>query len=231
MYKMKYIRKRSTRPRRRYAVGKPLAYKRGKVPRGVREPVITLSRTFWYETWTPNTISTAGFWKYYSFQMIQLPSNGEFTGPFDRYKINAIKVTFRPRYDGFSGNDTTDTTLPGITNQGTTMAHVVNDPTSNVTPGGTYTSATLNNFLENGRAKTYMGTKPFSVFFKPMINQTVGGVAAGRRIKAPYLQTSTALSVDHNGFHVFLQDVNLTGVFNQGFDVFVTYYFSCKGVK
>lgn len=190
-----------------------------------------IMRTFWKENWTLSTVSTAGFWRYYQFILSDLPSYQELTAVWDRFRINAIKVTFRPRFDNFSGNDTTDTTLPGVTNQAGNMMHVIVDPYSNTVPTGVYNSSNLNTFLEQGGVKTKSGNKPFSVYFKPTINRYVGTTAQASRIRAPYLQTSDSVNQTHNGFHIFAQDVNLTGVTGQSFDVFVTYYMSLSGVK
>ena len=208
----------------------PLSRSQRRYPRPAYIPshVVSFNRTFYYENWTPSTATTAGFWKYYGFRLNQLPNYTEITALFDRYKINAIKVTFRPRFDNFAGNDTTDTTLPGVTAQGTTMMHIIADPDSIVTPSGTYTIGTLNSFLENGSVKTHDGTKPISVYFRPKVNRTVGAEDAGSRIRAPW---HTATNVSHFGFHAFMQDVNMTGTFNQSYDVFVTYYMMAAGLK
>lgn len=215
-----------TRPRK-----KARYTRKAIIPRGIREPYLQMSRTFWKETWTPSTVATSNFWKYYTFLMADLPSFSDMTNVFDRFKINGIKVTFRPRYDGFAGNDTVDTTLPGVTNQGMCRLHIINDPASNVTPSGVYTSANMNAFLENGSVRSYSGSRPISIYFKPTVNVTTGGVAAGRRVRAGWLQSTAGTSIEHNGFHVYAQDVNFTGVFNQAWDVFVTYYMAFKGLR
>lgn len=205
----------------------------GALTRSLRPNKIALKRTFWLENWTFSTVTTNGFWRYYSFTLSQLPSLSEFQSLFDQLKISAIKVTFRPRYDNFSGNDTTDTTSPGVTNAPGNYMHVIVDPKSLTTPSGLYTSSNLNIFMEQGNVRTYQGLRPFSVYFKPMINQTVGAVQGMRR-RAPYLlidPASGATGAPHYGFHVFQQDVNLTGTSVQSFDVYVTYYMMAKGVK
>lgn len=192
--------------------------------------VCNIKRTFWLENWTLGTAATSNFWRYYAFQLSSLPSYTELTALWDRYRLNAIKVTFRPRFDGFGGENTTDTTLPGVTNQAGNYMHVINDPYSNVTPTGVYNSANLNSFLENGNVRSYRGLRPFSVYVKPAIDTYVGTSATAARRRAPFLQT-TNFNMVHNGFHIFAQDVNLTGVSGQSFDVFVTYYMTLKGLK
>lgn len=224
---MAYKRKRTTKnvvsKRRRAGVKR-------RVPRYFRPrvPMLTTQRTWWLENWTPNTVSTNGFWRFYSTTLNAVPNNTEFTNLFDQYKIAALKFVFRPRYDNFSGNDTTDTTIPGVTNQAGTLLHVVNDPWSTVIPTGTYQSGTLNSFFEQGnRVKTYNGNKAVSVYFKPTVRNMVASSSANP-VRGRWLQDS---GIQHYGFHIFAQDVNLTGVFGQSWDVYVTAYMMFKNMK
>lgn len=185
-------------------------------------------KTVWSGNWTPGTGSTSAFWQYRTVTPTTLSNWTEYQSLFDQYKLHRVKVTFRPRYDSFAGNDTTDVTLPGITNQAGCYVHIINDPTSALTPSGTYVSTTLNAFMENGNVKTYQGNKPFSVYFKPMIDVTISG--GNQRRPSPWLQCKDN-SVVHNGFHAFMQDINMTGTFGQSFDLFTTFYFSCRGMN
>jgi len=191
-------------------------------------PVARFKRTFYTTTLTPNTASVSGFWQYSTISLSDVPNVSEYTALFDQYKINAVKVTWRPRYDNFAGNDTVDVTLPGTTAQGLTRVHIINDPDSTITPSGAYSAATLNSFLENGNVRTYDGTKPFSVYYRPKITNSL--TTGTNNIRAPWINASSP-SVSHRGFHYFMQDVNLTGTFNQAFDIFVTMYFMCKNAK
>lgn len=188
----------------------------------------------WYTgNWQPSTVSTNDFWRYFQISADQLPSIAEFTALFDAYKINAIKWEFRPRFDNFSGNDTTDTTPPGVTAQSGTRCHVIVDPKSTVTPSGLYTSTNLNAFMENGRVKTYEGNRPFRVYFKPQIANMVfasGGSVAGARKPSTWLQ-STNITVPHYGFHMFVADNAMSGSFGNSFDVFITFYMAWKHLK
>lgn len=185
-------------------------------------------RTFYSFSWSPATTTTGDFWKYIELTASAIPSNGEYAAVFDQYKINGFKYTFRPRYDGFEGSNTTDTTLPGVSNQAGTMLHIINDPTSTTSPSGTYTVATLHTFMENGNVRTYSGNRPVSVYVKPLIYDTVTGGSTSRRPGwIPWSNTA----IPHRGFHVFTQDTNMTGVFGQAWDVYVTVYFQCRGMK
>ena len=163
------------------------------IPRYIRpiRDYLQCTRTTYSENWTPNPNSTNGFYRYYQLNLSNVNNFGEFTALFDQYKINAIVYKFVPRYDGFSGNDTTDTTLPGVTNQGATRMHIMVDPYSVDGPTGAYTSATLNSFLERGsNIKTYDGGKTFTVYFKPTYNNTVEG-SNTNRVPSKWLNTTT----------------------------------------
>jgi len=206
--------------RRRYAVPR-------RVPRAIgnRYPMLKLNRTTWAFNWTPNTTTTDGFWKLLTWRMNLTHSLQDFTGLFDQFKLYALKWKFMPRYDNFSGNDTTDTTVPGVTNQGACRMHILVDPFTSVAPTGTYTAATLNTFLENGnRVKTFSGNRPFSVFTRTCVD------SAGERKRAPWLNITETAAV-HYGIHAFAQDVNLTGIFGQSWDVFVTAYMMFKNAR
>lgn len=192
--------------------------------------VLNVKRTFWLENWSLSTVATSNFWRYYTFTLAQLPSYTEFTNIFDTFKLRGVKVTFRPRYDSFSGENTTDTTLPGITNQAGNYVHVINDPYSTVTPSGTYTTTNLNSFLENGNVKTHNGNRPFSFYVRPCVDSYVSGSSTASRKRSPWMQTNNAPQV-HNGAHIFLQDINMTGTSGNSYDVFYTFYLSFKNLK
>lgn len=205
-----------------------------RVPRPIKQsmvPSMNVTRTWWSANWSPNTTTTAGFWRYLTLTLSQMPAYTEYTALFDSYRINTIKYTFRPKYDSFAGNDTTDTTLPGVTNQGGEDVHVVIDPKSAVTPGGTYTSANLNSFLENGMVRTYRGTRPFSFTIKyPCFVDDVNNTSSIAFLKTRFLSTlSPGLVLQ--GAHVFIQDTNLTGVFGNTYDIFITANVTFKGQR
>lgn len=225
--KMAYQRKRSNQKKRSYPKRK-MNISRPRM-RKSSLPSLNVTRTSYLTVWNPNTSSTVGFWQYMSANLQNITNYNEYTAVFDTYRINSLKFTFRPRYDSFAGNDTTDTTLPGTTAQGGTNAHVIIDPKSSVTPTGTYTSANLNAFLENGKVRSYTGNKPFSVTVKyPTITDDVNSVTGAIFKRAPFLSTKNT-NILHRGMHVFLQDTALTGVFNQSFDIFVTMNVTFRG--
>lgn len=193
----------------------------------LRTAMMSYKRKFFLQNWAPNTTTTAGFWRRYQSQLTDIPNSAELTALFDQYKINAIKLEFLPRFDNFSGNDTTDTAVPGITNQSGTNVHVSYDTYTTITPGGTYNSANCNTFLEQGRVKTYTGTKPITIFYKPTL------VDNGRYVKPRWLSTDFAVPATHvhYGPNVFMQDINFNGSFGQTFDVFLTMYVQVRNMK
>lgn len=198
-------------------------------PRMVKSPTVLIKRTFRATNWTPGVAVVSDFWKDVTFRLNQLPSASEITSLFDQYKLAGVKVTFRPRYDSFAGNDTTDTTLPGITNQGGCDIHVIVDPNNDTLPSGTYTSTNLNTFLENGRVRTYSGHKPFSVFCKPKVQKDIQGITGALRTRSWIQSSQTAIT--HHGFQAFVADPNMTGNFGQSWDLFYTYYLACRGIR
>lgn len=222
---MPYVRRKRTVRRRRINRRRVT-----RVPRTLRMPtfVMKVKRKFWWFNWTLSTATTAGFWRYLSIAMSDMPSNSEIVNLFDQYKITGVRYELHPRYDNFAGNDTIDVTQPNITNQAGNMVHVINDPRSQLTPAGTYTTTTLNTYMEQGRVRTHRGFKPIVIYHKPTIAQSQ--VTGTRQIRAPWLNTSNVTTV-HSGAHVFLQDVNLTGTTGQSYDVFVTLYVLCRGAR
>ena len=222
-------RRRSTR---RPAMRKRRAMsKRTMVPRTLNETgLVSIKRKWWVANWVPSAVTTNDFYRNFNFTLANVPNFAEFQNLFEFYKITSWVIELVPRYDGFLGNDTTDTTLPGITNQGATRVHVNVDPLDSGTPSGTYTSATLNAMLESGSTKTYNGNKKVRIYIKgPAATDTIGG-STGARVRSRWILTSAA-AVSHWGAKVFMQDINFTGTFGQAYDIFYTVYAQFKGVQ
>lgn len=229
------VKRARTSTRRPYARKKARTTMMRRVPRNLsslRNNVVQFTRTCNVGVWFPGTATTGDFWKYITYSAADITSFGEIASLFDQYRIAAYKVTFRPRFDGFSGNDNTDTTLPGITLNGATQLHIINDPRSTVAPSGTYTRANFNTFLEQGNVRSYMGTRPVSVYVKPQILNTLGGASSFNYMKAPWLQTNASGSaVPHYGFHAFITTNNFSTEFTQAWDIMVKFYIQAKGMR
>lgn len=199
-------------------------------PRGLRMTSMMTKRTFYNGSWSFGTVTTDQFWRYFSYSMSNLPNFNAYTSLFDEFRINGIKITFRPRYDSISTPSVTDGTSQPVITQPQAYAHVIIDPDSGTTPGGVYSSANLNTFLAAGdRVKSYTLNKPFSVYFKPKVRDFIqGGGNTSRSMRAPWIR-STDTSVTHNGVHVFLQQNNFSvGANYVILDMFVTYYFQTR---
>lgn len=215
------------RKTRKYRKGRARLYRRVLS----KQPMVNVTRTWWSQNWVPAVTNTTDFWKYLSISISSIPNVSEYTNLFDAYKVNSLTFTLRPRYDNFAGNDTTDTTLPGVTNQGGNQVHVIIDPKSPVTPSGAYSSANLNSFLENGKVKTYMGHNPIKIHVKyPCLADDVNASTNSIFRRCPYISTAVPGAVIR-GAHVFIQDVNFTGVFGQSYDLFVTANVTFKGMR
>lgn len=222
---MVYKRRRPTMKPRRKTVRRRMA----RIPRSVKpKNALSVKRTFWREHWTPNTTTTNGFWRYYQFTPDLIPNWADYTSIFDQYKVNALRYTFRPRYDNYSGNDTTDTTVPGITNAFDTRIYVVNDPYSTIGPTGTYSLPILNSFLEQGNVKMYKGGRDVNVYFKPSINLAT---EAGNNMRRRASWLNVTNNNAHNGFHIFLHDSNFAAIFAQSYDVFITAYMTFRNQR
>lgn len=205
--------------------------KRGVLPR-FQTGAMVIKRKWWSAAWVPTTATTNDFWRPLFISLSNIPNYTDFTNMFDQYKICAFKVTYFPKYTGFGGENTTDTTLPGITNTGQNIMHVCYDTRTTVTPSGTYTSATLNNFFEQGRIKTIRnGNAPINIYCRPSIQGNyIGGTATNMYTGPKWLPTSSA-TLNHYGPNVFVQDANLAGVFGQQYDVLITAYIAVKNQK
>lgn len=186
--------------------------------------MISLKRTFYFGAWAWATTTTNDFWRYQTMTLSNLPSVAEFTSIFDEYKVNGVKFTYRPNYDGITMS--TAATLP------LAYMHVCKDPASTLVPAGIYSSANLNTFLENSGVRTYNLNKPVSVYYKPRISEGVlGGGTASVTKPCPWVKT-TETSVDLRGHHAFISTNNFgTTNTNIKLDVFVTFYVSFKNLK
>lgn len=216
-------------PVRRPAVMRRRRIIRRRVPRPIKpvSSVLNFKRTWYAGAWTFGTGTTDGFWRYAMYSFSQLPNYAEYQSLFDEYKINAIKVTFRPRYDNVASDS-----AAGGTPQA--YAHYFVDPGSTLVPSGSYNAANLNVFLENSGVRTATLNAPFSIYFKPKI-QTLAAASvttpAAQVQKGTWMKTSE-VGIQYRGFHLFIQQNamgNTNG--NISLDMFVTYYASCKNLK
>lgn len=222
--KRKRMSRRAIRSRKRRGIRKRVRRSGGTSSRQGMRPM-SFRRTFWSQYFVPTTVSTTNFWQYFSTTFGTLPNVSEYTNLFDSYKVNGVKYTFVPKYTGFNGDDAT---TAGTTNRGNGFVSVINDPRNVTTATGTYGSASFNAFQELGNSKLHSASRSFSVYYKPFVDDPMS--VGTRRVPCSWLQTSNTAQ-PLNGFHAYFHDSNFSGVFNQNWDVYITLYFQCRGMK
>lgn len=210
-----------------------------RVPRKIPMNSLKVKRTWYAGQVVPSTTTTANFWSYVTpslnsagtiatTALSAVPNLTEYTSLFDSFKINAIKLTFRPRNVDFNLSQTNPST--GTTYSDVPYVSYLIDPYSTLSPSGTYSIGTFNNFYAEGKAKTIRGDKEFSIYWKPKCQEQFGSGAL-RYIKPRYAATDTnGNTMPFRGVHLFFHSYNFTGVFNQ-YDVYATYYMTFKGQK
>lgn len=189
------------------------------VPRSVRPPGMTLKRRFFLQSWAFSGAAVNDFWRYYGFNLNQLPNVTDFTNLFDEYRINGIRLSFYPRYSDYQAG-TTAAPQPSRID----MVQVI-DPMTTITVAGSFGSTVLNGLMEDSNARIRDLSRPRHIYFKPKVL-----VANGQWRFSPWLR-SDQVSADHRGVHVFLKDANFVGATGPIIDVFVTFYFSLRNLK
>lgn len=212
---------------------------RARLTRSLAVPQITVRRTCYLGTITPNTTATYGFWQYRQVSLSNgfydqalssmggLTNVAEYQALFDQYKLCAFKITLRPR----AVNMVNDQTATAAYGRDQNWVSVVRDPTDNISPTGLYTAATLNTFLESGKVKTFRGDKPVNIYMKPLVQEQYGG-GSNRYVRPQWTDlTATGISMPHRGYHLFFHTNTLTSASLTPYDVFVTYYVKFRGMK
>lgn len=190
--------------------------------------VYACKRMFWSSNWAWDTLTTGGFWRNFIPTMANLPSVNEFTSLFDEYKLCGVKVTFRPKFTEFSADATNPTT---ITQASAPYIHICVDPKANIGPVGTYSATTLNSFLENGNIRSYLLTRPVSVYFRPSPPVPTSSVSSAMR-GGPRWLVSDAIAQGQPGISAFIAENNLAGnLRNFSVDVFYTFYMKWRGTR
>lgn len=188
-----------------------------------RTPGMTFKRCVYDGTWTFGTAVTNDFWRYVEAPINKLPDIAEYATIFDEYRINAVKYTFRPRFDSNEN---------GATNPPQSYAHVILDPNSTITPTGVFTQNNLNAFLQNGNVKTYSCNRPFSVYYRPRYYAEVSATTVGlHSTRTGFLRIGDN-TIMHRGFHMFLQPNQMSSAnVNLVLDIHITYYVTMRGAR
>lgn len=188
---------------------------------------VSVKRTVYGGQWTMGFAATSDFWKYMIFDMSNFNNFSEMAAVFDEYKVNAIKVTYRPAYDSVS-----NLSAAGAVVQPQAYAHVVVDPASTTNPSGTYGTTSLQTFLEQERVKTYTLNRPFSIYFKPKVLDQVYNTGTASVVRSsPWVRTSDTACV-YRGYHMYLQQNNFSsGNSNVKLDYYITMYCQFRNLK
>lgn len=239
MVPMKRMRK--TRPmgrRVRRKVARPM------VPRTLRAyrnlQTLSVKRRFWAGTITPGTTSTTSFWNYVTPTLSSagficgttlggLPNLAEYQALFDQYRLNAIKLEFKPRVFNVT-NDQNPAT--GGTFRDRPYVSILIDRRGTTTPAGTYSNSTYNAFAEAGNVKMKRGDRDLSVYLsKPIISEQYGG-GATRYVSPKFTDMDSAgITMPHRGMYSFFHTQQFSTTAFTSYDVFATYYLTFKGQK
>lgn len=235
-------RPRRVTKRRRYARKRSGRF--GKRARFSRRgtPYLRVRRTCYLGQFTPNTVSTNGFWQYRTVSLTKgfidqsgasmggLSNLSEYVAMFDLYKLKACKVTLRPNYVNMT---TEQIRYAGASVAAIPYVTTMIDPSDNVTPSGAYSAGTLNTFLEQGRVRTRRADRSIIVYFKPKIIEQYGA-GADRYVWPQWTRLDNAAGQDmpHRGYHMFFHNQNMDPFSVPiNYDVHVTYYLQFKGAK
>lgn len=188
---------------------------------------VSMKRTSYAGNWTFGTATTNDFWRYVTIDMSSFNNFSEMAAIFDEYRVNAIKVTYRPAYDSVA-----QATAASAVTQPQAFAHYVVDPASTVIPSGTYNITSLNTLLENGNVKTRTLNRPFSIYYKPkVLDQVFNTGTAGVMRKSPWIRTSET-SASFRGYHMYIQQNGFNlGNLNIKLDTYITFYVQFRNVK
>lgn len=200
-----------------------------RVPRPIRPNTrsIFIKRNLALQAISLSTAATSGFWNYTMTNMSLLSSRAELYNVFQKFRINAVKYTYYPRFtqaDQAGGSSTSTLYVTTCIDKSNTLS----------TPTGTYSRNTLNILMENPNCKTRRATRPFSVYYKPAtLTQDTGGSGVTTYKTSPWLDATTLSDgINHRGHHVFLWDPNFGNIpgLTYTLEVMCTLYLEFKGI-
>lgn len=147
------------------------------------------------------------------FKFDDIPNKTEFTNLFDQYRINGILVRFIPNFTGSDINPST--TAQSVPNIWTIIDH-----------DDAATPANLNEMMQYPNCKMTRGQNVHKRYFRPSCLVDVAGITTGVKFKQWLNMANT--NIPHYGlkYHVDQTQAEI-GTWR----VFVTYFFSCKGVR
>lgn len=203
------------------------------VPRYVRprEGMLNIKRKFHFGTWFPNTSTTNGFWRTMSISLQDVRNYGELTALFDQYKICAIKWTLIANFSAIDGNNANP---PGTAIMNKPTVTICYDKYTTTSVSGTYSQATYNAFLEQGKTKIVKDPfAPIHIYVARPTVKTYDTINSIEQFKLSHFLRSDNYSTSHYGPQVFISDPNFAGTnFSQlAYDMICTVYIQCKNQK
>lgn len=208
VFRRRAARRPTRRPRKNFR-----RYKRTRVAR----PLARLNVHHFKRTFQPSSINnlsagaTAGT---YAPQFTNLPNATEFTALFDEYRINKMVVKFVPNYTGSDMNpNATFNSLPNI--------YSIIDYDDASTP------ANLDELLQYPNMRMTRSNQIHTRVFTPKVSLDVNGVA-GTAAKAKQWLDCNQTTIPHYGMKYW---IDAAGVSTGTYRIFITMYFSCRGVR
>lgn len=205
--------RRYTRKRSRWGAGaNMLSVRPTRLPRGMNTGVHHFKRVA--QLSAINASAAGNVLGAYSFQFDDIPNKTEFTNLFDQYRINGISIRLVPNFTGSDLNPAGSVVaVPNIWS--------IIDYDDSVSP------ANLNEMLQYPNCKMTRGQSIHKRYFRPSCLLDVAGITTGVKFKQWINMANT--NIPHYGFKYHIDQLN-TGPVGT-WRVFVTYFFSCKGVR
>lgn len=221
MYKRRTYKRPKRTTRRKYT-------RKMKIPRAVvRTNLTSIKRRYYVGAWAA-TVATGWNSTNYSFRLNNIPSYTEFTALFEQYKINAVKLTFIPQWEGGLDQNNAYIAAATVPYVQTPRMYVLIDK------DGDPQISTENLMLENSDTRVITNPhKAFSVYVrKPCAQYEVStslGFSAASPKPSPWLDCDN-YGVNHYGVGIGCQlDGSVTA--SMYYRVVATYYMQFKGAK
>lgn len=208
-FRRRYITRRRRRPRR-YIRRSRLPRRLPRIPRRSSK-LHTFKRTFMTTHTLASAATTANSW---GFTLNMLPNYAEFTALFDQYRLNAVAITFIPKF--------TEVVVTAPTDVGFYSVIDRNDQTN---------LASVAAACEYENMKRTRLSQYHKRYFKLSTLQDtgiVGSSAVCTTKYSPWINTANA-DITHLGLKTIAEATGLGG--NLIVDVRITLYFQCKVVK
>jgi hypothetical protein len=175
---------------------------------------------------TPSIDGTTDYNNYFTFQLSDLNKKtasytDSLTAMYDYYRINKVVVKLIPRF--------TDANLTGSTDRAVPQVYSVIDY-----DGGSST-LTQDQLLQHQTVRITRGQKSHKRVFTPAILNSVDNATNGVPKWKQWLDMQN-INTEHNGLYLYIDRLqNQDGSVPSGpglyYDLYVTFYFSCKGLR